>query len=122
MLPEIILTQLLIGLFFIRYTENDIQNIFNIPNPFKDATYFTFELRGTQVPEELLIKIYTVAGRLIKDISIPPSQLNIGLNKFYWDGRDQDGDEVANGLYFYKIVYKNNGIVKTATEKLAKVK
>ncbi len=109
-------------IIFYTYTENDIQNILNFPNPFKDATYFTFELRGTQVPEELLIKIYTVAGRLIKDISIPPSQLSIGLNKFYWDGRDQDGDEVANGLYFYKIVYKNNGIVKTATEKLAKVK
>ena len=109
-------------IIFYTYTENDIQNIFNIPNPFKDATYFTFELRGTQVPEELFIRIYTVAGRLIKDISIPTSHLSIGLNKFYWDGRDQDGDEVANGLYFYKIVYKNNGIVKTATEKLAKVK
>ncbi len=109
-------------IIFYTYIENDIKNIFNIPNPFKDATYFTFELRGTQVPEELFIKIYTVAGRLIRDISIPTSKLDIGLNKFYWNGRDQDGDEVANGLYFYKIVYKNNGIVKTATEKLAKVK
>ena len=109
-------------IIFYTYTENDIQNIFTIPNPFKDATYFTFELRGTQAPEELLIRIYTVAGRLIRDIKVQTSQLTIGFNKVYWDGRDQDGDQVANGLYFYKIVYKNNGIVKTATEKLAKVK
>ncbi len=107
---------------FYVFTEDDIQNIYNIPNPFKDDTYFTFDLHGSKAPEELIIKIYTIAGRLIRDILIPPSQLAIGFNKFYWDGKDQDADEVANGLYFYKVVYKNNGVVKTATRKLAKVK
>jgi hypothetical protein len=100
----------------------DLINVYNYPNPFKNDTYFTFELHGVQAPEEFKIKVFTVAGRLIKDISIPPSNLKIGFNKIYWDGRDQDGDLVANGVYFYKIIARNNGVLKTAIQKLAKVK
>ena len=96
--------------------------MYNYPNPFPNDTYFTFELRGQNAPEELKIRIFTVAGRLIRDISIPPSDLHVGFNTIYWNGRDQDGDEVANGVYFYKIMAKNNGVVKTSTEKLAKIK
>jgi hypothetical protein len=107
--------------FFV-YNDADLQNVINYPNPFTDDTHFTFELRGIQIPEEFLIKIYTIAGRLIRDISIPQSELTIGFNKFYWDGRDEDGDEIGNGLYFYKIISKHNGEVKTVTEKLAKLK
>jgi flagellar hook assembly protein FlgD len=59
---------------------------------------------------------------MIRELNIPPSLLRIGFNSIYWDGRDHDGDEIANGLYFYKVIYKNDDIVKTATQKLAKVK
>ncbi len=106
---------------FYVYNKADITNVYNYPNPFQTETYFTFELRGLNVPEELYIKMYTIAGRLIKDIKIPSSQLQIGFNRIFWDGRDQDGDVVANGVYFYKIITKNNGLVKTVTQKLAKV-
>ena len=99
----------------------DLINVFNYPNPFKNDTYFTFEIHGVNVPEEFLIKIYTVAGRLIRDISIPSSELKIGFNKIYWDGKDQDGDKIANGLYFYKMISKNEGKVKSVISKLAKV-
>ena len=104
------------------FSTPDLLNVFNYPNPFKNDTYFTFELHGVQPPEEFKIKVFTVAGRLIRDFSIPQSNLKIGFNRFYWDGRDQDGDEIANGVYFYKIASKNNGIYKTVIEKLAKIK
>ncbi len=107
---------------FYVYNTNEITHIFNYPNPFKDDTHFTFELRGTNVPDELRMKIYTVAGRLIREFDIPENDLQIGFNKFYWDGRDQDGDEIANGVYFYKVISKNNGEVFTKIEKLAKIK
>jgi hypothetical protein len=107
--------------FFV-YNQPDLINVFNYPNPFKNDTYFTFELHGINAPDELKIKVFTVAGRLIRDITVPTSVLQIGFNKFYWDGRDQDGDEIANGVYFYKIIAKNNGVVKTSIEKLAKIK
>ncbi len=107
---------------FYVYDESDIANVFNYPNPFKNDTHFTFELRGSVPPEELTIKVYTVAGRLIRDISVPPSMMQIGFNKIPWDGHDQDGDEIANGVYFYKVICKFNDLTKTVTEKIAKVK
>jgi hypothetical protein len=106
--------------FFVSNTP-ELKNIYNFPNPFKNDTYFTFELSSV-LPEEIYIKVYTVAGRLIKDFLIPLSDLKPGFNRIYWDGKDQDGDEIANGLYFYRIVAKISGIVKTSTEKLVKVR
>lgn len=107
---------------FYVYSDADIRNVYNYPNPFIDDTYFTFELRGTFVPEELKIKIYTVAGRLLREISVPQSNMQIGFNRYYWDGRDEDGDEIANGLYFYKVISKQEGEIQTVTQKLAKLK
>jgi len=107
---------------FYVYNEDDLLNVYNYPNPFKSDTYFTFELRGIDAPDEFRIKIYTVAGRLIRDIAVPRSELNIGFNKIKWDGRDQDGDDIANGLYLYKIISKHNGITKTAVQKLVKLR
>jgi hypothetical protein len=103
------------------FNNPDLLQVYNYPNPFSDNTYFTFELRGVIPPEEFKIKIFTVAGRLIREL-IPSSPLQIGFNKIYWDGKDEDGDEIANGLYFYKIISKHGDEVKTITQKLAKVK
>jgi hypothetical protein len=107
---------------FYVYNDPDLRQVYNYPNPFKDDTYFTFELRGVNPPEEFKIRVFSIAGRLIREINIPPSSLQIGFNKIYWDGRDQDGDEIANGLYFYKIISKQGDEIKTVTQKLAKVK
>ncbi len=110
------------SLEFYTYNQGDVINVFNFPNPFKDYTTFTFQLTGVNVPDEFTIKIFTVAGRLIKSIIVPPSELQIGFNKIYWDGRDEDGDLLANGVYFYKFITKINGIAKTVIQKMAKVK
>jgi hypothetical protein len=107
---------------FNTFSQPDLLNVFNYPNPFRNDTYFTFELHGAQSPDEFKINIFTVAGRLIRAITLPSSGLRIGFNKIYWDGRDEDGNVVANGVYFYKIVCKNNGVLKTIIQKLAKIK
>ena len=107
---------------FYVYNNPDLLNVYNYPNPFKNDTYFTFELRGSVVPEEFHVKIYTVAGRLIKQFSVPSSEMNIGFNRIYWDGRDEDGDEIGNGIYFYKVISRLNNETKIITQKLAKVK
>ena len=49
------------------------------------------------------VKIFTVAGRLICTLDQPfPS---VDLNRIAWDGRDEDGDHVANGTYLYKLEF-----------------
>ncbi|MDZ7623238.1 MAG: T9SS type A sorting domain-containing protein [Ignavibacteriaceae bacterium] len=104
------------------YNENDITDMYNYPNPFARTTHFTFILKGQNKPDELDIKIYTIAGRLIRDIKLSPTDLITNFNKIYWDGRDEDGDEVGNGVYLYKVIAKFPDKTKTITQKLAKVR
>lgn len=102
--------------------ESKLLNVYNYPNPFSQETYFTFILTGSNLPDEMTVKIYTVAGRLIRDIAVPISQLRLGFNRIYWDGRDQDGDVLANGVYLYKMIIKNGDKTETAVQKLAVMK
>jgi hypothetical protein len=99
-----------------------ILQLYTYPNPFAKDTYFTFVLTGDRRPEELNIRIFTIAGRRIREIAVPQSQLQIGFNRVYWDGRDADGDELANGYYFYQVTIKGEGRTETSIEKLAKVR
>ena len=68
------------------------------------------------------IKIYTIAGRLIKEIDKNSSELKFDFNKIYWDGRDEDGDPIANGVYLYKVIMQAGDISQDVTQKLAIVK
>ncbi len=101
-------------------TDMQLKDVYNIPNPFANNTSFTFTL--TVVPEEFRIKIFTVAGRVIQEFNIPPSSLNPGFNRIDWSGRDKDGDEIANGIYFYRIIVKNGDKQLYTTEKLVKMR
>ena len=101
---------------------NEVQllNVYNYPNPTRGVTYFTFKL--TQIPDEIRIKIYTIAGRLIREIIVPSSDLNYDFNKIYWDGRDQDGDVPANGVYLYKVIMTAGDKTEDVIQKLAIVR
>lgn len=78
-----------------------LKDVLNYPNPFHGATDFTFWVSQECAVD---IKIYTVAGRLIRHIEQPFAQ--IGFNYIQWDGRDEDGDLLANGVYLYKVKAK----------------
>lgn len=84
-----------------------ILQVFNYPNPFARETLFTFVLTGSAVPDEVSIRIFTVAGRKIREISVLQGALQIGFNQVRWDGRDADGDEIANGTYLYQVRLKS---------------
>lgn len=102
--------------------ESRIAQLSNYPNPFARETYITLMLAGTLPPEELTLRIFTVSGRKIREISIHPSSLQIGFNRIYWDGRDEDGDEVANGYYFYQVSMKGEGKMQSEIQKLVKLR
>ncbi len=97
-----------------------VTNIYNYPNPFSSNTSFTFQ-HNYPADINVKIKVYTVAGRLIKEINKP----NIA-DKFVvidWDGKDQDGETLGNGVYIYKIVVESvDGLSVTNTGKLAVLK
>ena len=95
-----------------------IREVYNYPNPFSNNTYFTFQ-HNLDSPLNIKIKIYTIAGRVIKEIE----SLNVEdkFVKIEWNGRDEDNNKIGNGTYLYKIIaesadgkYKENILGKMA--------
>ena len=74
----------------------------NYPNPFTRNTTITCEL--TKPAKSLTVKIYTLTGRLIRKLE---SEAPSGFIKLKWDGKDDDGNEVANGVYYGKMIVKS---------------
>lgn len=80
-----------------------ISDVFNYPNPFAGETQFTFR-QNLSDPLDVEVKIYTLAGRLIQSLhSIAAGDPFVRVP---WDGRDRDGDAIANGVYLYKLVVR----------------
>lgn len=96
-----------------------VRNVYNFPNPFSSFTNFTFILQASDNVQSCKIKIYTVAGRLVKEIN---TFAKVGFNMVYWDGRDTDGDTMANGVYLYKIILDDGTKNTTQIQKLAILK
>ena len=93
-------------------TKPAISNLLNYPNPFTTSTRFVFKLSGVTVPQNLKIQIMTVTGRVVREITQAElGTLHIGnnLTDFAWDGTDQFGSPLANGLYLYRVVSKLDG-------------
>ncbi|MCK4224148.1 MAG: type IX secretion system sortase PorU [candidate division Zixibacteria bacterium] len=85
--------------------ELELTGVMNYPNPFpnsfSDVTNFYYHL--SQDVDRVEIKIFTQAGRMIRHIPFASSLGGINYSTT-WNGRDQEGDEVANGVYIYKII------------------
>ena len=83
-----------------------VSNVLNYPNPFTTQTHFVFTLTGSVVPDNFNIKIFNIKGTLVKQISKAElGDIHIGINKtqYTWNGTDQFGDKLANGVYLYKV-------------------
>ncbi|MCX6640982.1 MAG: C25 family cysteine peptidase [bacterium] len=92
----------------------------NYPNPFNDKTYFSYRLTE-QTTEPVRIRIYTVSGRLIRTLYSNSAQ-EINYGEIYWDGLDEDGSTIANGVYFYKIMARRGDTKIEKTMKMAKLR
>jgi hypothetical protein len=75
----------------------------NFPNPFNPVTTIVFSL-----PEkgEAMLAVYDVSGRLVK--TLHEGVLDQGRHKATWDGSNNAGRTVSSGVYFAKLVTKNN--------------
>ena len=90
--------------------EARISNVLNYPNPFSTATQFVFTLTGAQLPSDLAIQIMTVTGQVVRTIDLAElGPLRVGVNRtdYRWDGTDQFGDKLANGVYLYRVTAKD---------------
>lgn len=75
----------------------------NYPNPFNPDTWIPYQLSDDV---DVLIKIYTSAGRLVRMLNLGHKPAGFYADKgkaAYWDGKNEAGEHVASGVYFYTI-------------------
>ncbi len=92
--------------------ESSITALMNYPNPFSTQTQFVFTLTGSVIPDEFTIQIMTISGKVVREITIDelgPIHIGRNITDYRWDGRDEYGDLLANGLYLYRVITKING-------------
>ena len=75
----------------------------NVANP---ETWFPFQLSE---PSEVIIQIHNASGQLVKTLNLGYKQAGHYLNKeraAFWNGRNDRGERVASGIYFYTMCAK----------------
>jgi hypothetical protein len=78
---------------------------YNYPNPFNPATRIQYAVHGSQTPLRTTLKIFNTRGQLVRTLVDEPKKG--GTYEAIWDGRDEDGNEVASGVYLYRLESKD---------------
>ncbi len=91
---------------------SQVTHFYPYPNPFSTSTRFVFTLTGSVIPDQLKIQIMTVTGKVVKEITqneLGPIRIGNNISEYAWDGKDAYGDQLANGVYLYRVIILNGG-------------
>ena len=75
----------------------------NYPNPFNPETWIPYQLAN---PTDVSVRIYSVNGSLVRHLSLGHQAAGMYRSRSraaYWDGRNEFGESVASGVYFYTL-------------------
>ena len=75
-------------------------NVVNAPNPFARTTVFSYSLN--QPADKIVVKIYNLKGRLLRTLEQDAPTWH--YSEEFWDGRDENGNKLASGVYFYRFI------------------
>lgn len=96
-----------------------LEHVLNYPNPFTTRTEFYFEHNQACDALQAQIQVFTVSGRLVKTINETVHTEGFRSEAIVWDGRDDFGDQLAKGVYVYRLSVKAPD--GSADEKLEKL-
>ena len=86
----------------------------NYPNPFNPETWIPYHLSKDA---DVMVTIYDVRGVLVRELTLGHQSAGVYESRgraAYWDGKNQHGESVASGVYFYTLTAGEF----TATQKL----
>ena len=75
----------------------------NYPNPFNPETWIPYQLSA---PAEVTLRIYFMDGTLVRTLVLghqPAGTYQERSRAAFWDGRNEQGERVASGVYFYTL-------------------
>ncbi|MEZ4907360.1 MAG: C25 family cysteine peptidase [Saprospiraceae bacterium] len=90
--------------------KEQISEVYNYPNPFSTKTRFVFTLTGKELPKDVVIKIMTLSGKIVRELNsfdLGGFKYGINITENYWDGTDEYGRLLANGIYLYEVTAVN---------------
>jgi flagellar hook assembly protein FlgD len=70
----------------------------NYPNPFNPSTKIEFTLSKSGF---VTLQIYDILGRKVR--TLVSEHLSSGYKSVIWDGKNDDGKDIASGVYFYQL-------------------
>ena len=77
--------------------------LLNYPNPFNPETWIPYQLAEST---DVTVTIHAMNGSLIRTLSLGHQSAGLYRSKSraaYWDGKNEFGEQVASGLYFYTL-------------------
>ena len=78
--------------------------LLNYPNPFNPETWIPYQLAKAT---EVTVSIYSVNGALVRTLVLGHQAAGVYQTKSraaYWDGRNELGERIASGVYFYTLI------------------
>jgi hypothetical protein len=75
----------------------------NYPNPFNPETWIPYKLSYNS---DVTITIYNIQGQLVRSLNLGHREAGFYVSKesaAYWNGKNDSGEQVASGVYFYQI-------------------
>ncbi len=90
------------------YSPATIKFVENYPNPFNPSTVISYEISQ---PGNVKIIIFNLLGQETKNLL--NEKQSPGCHQITWDGRDNFGKSVANGIYIYRVIFNDQLIEKT---------
>ena len=90
-----------------------LQYVLNYPNPFTTNTTFHFDHNKVGENLHVIIYVYTISGKLAKTLTTQVASATSHFDQLTWNGLDEYGDKLSNGVYIYKVQ------VKSSTGKMA---
>ena len=97
-LAAVTLPSAAVGVESIAAVGDDEPHVRAFPNPAPGPTTVAFALAR---PSNVTLRVFDVRGRLVRELPVGP--LAAGDHRLHWDGRDDTGTRVANGVYFVRV-------------------
>ena len=80
------------------------------PNPFNQSTLISFDL---PVESRVIFQIFNITGALVANPAL--ARMSAGHHSLIWSGRDEEGNSLASGIYFYRLEANQFTYIKSMT-------
>lgn len=84
----------------------------NFPNPFNPETWIPYQLKEAS---DVTIRIFDLSGKIVRTLFLGEKPADFYVTKdsaAYWDGRNDFGERVASGVYFYQLHAGENSAMR----------